>query len=175
MPARLTRFGIDRNSTILIIAWRVIVLSKLLLLQRKYFFPHDCFAWWLFSQEIDWVLWLWTSLVPIINQILPAYANLVIRVLLRMVALGAGFCGVNLYDMTPFMKIMSKSRWSHKKKKKSSPKIEWVFSGKVKTKKRFTLEIECVFGPNKWWGPNKVTKWWLSPPLAMPLHVITLD
>ena len=28
----------------------------------------------------------------------------------RMVALGAGFRGVTLYDVTPFIKIMSKSR-----------------------------------------------------------------
>ena len=45
MPAQLTRFGIDRNSAILSIAWRVILLSNFILLQR-FIFPHDCFAWW---------------------------------------------------------------------------------------------------------------------------------
>ena len=44
MPAQLTRFGIDRNSAILIIAWRVIFLSNFILLQR-FFFSHHCFAW----------------------------------------------------------------------------------------------------------------------------------
>ena len=38
MPAQLTRFGIDRNSAILSIAWRVILLSNFILLQRRFFF-----------------------------------------------------------------------------------------------------------------------------------------
>ena len=38
MPAQLTRFGIDRNSAILSIAWRVILLSNFILLQKKNFF-----------------------------------------------------------------------------------------------------------------------------------------
>ena len=54
-----------------------------------------------------------------------------------MVTLGAGFCGVTLYDATPLMKIMSKSE---DQKKRSSPKIEWVFGLKVKTKKKVLAE-----------------------------------
>ena len=77
MPAQLTRFGIDQNSSILSIAWRVIFVWKFFLLQRivAFFSPHDCLAWWYFGQEIDWALWLnkivmlWTLLVPVINQI----------------------------------------------------------------------------------------------------------
>ena len=46
MPAQLTRFGIDRNSAILSIAWRVILLSNFFLQQEKFFFLRDCFAWW---------------------------------------------------------------------------------------------------------------------------------
>ena len=38
MPAQLKRFGIDRNSAILSIAWRVILLSNFILLQRRFFF-----------------------------------------------------------------------------------------------------------------------------------------
>ena len=38
MPAQLTRFGIDRNSAILNIAWRVILHSNFFLLQRRFFF-----------------------------------------------------------------------------------------------------------------------------------------
>ena len=38
MPAQLMRCGIDRNSAILSIAWRVILLSKFFLLQRIIFF-----------------------------------------------------------------------------------------------------------------------------------------
>ena len=37
MPAQLTRFGIDRNSAILSIAWRVILLSNFFLPQRFFF------------------------------------------------------------------------------------------------------------------------------------------
>ena len=36
------------------------------------------------------------------------------------------------------------------KKKKSSPKIGWVFRTKAtKAKKKSSSEIECVFGPNE--------------------------
>ena len=38
MPAQLTRFGIDRNSAILSIAWKVILLSNFFLTQRRFFF-----------------------------------------------------------------------------------------------------------------------------------------
>ena len=38
MPAQLTRFGIDRNSAILSIAWRVILLSNFFLLERRFLF-----------------------------------------------------------------------------------------------------------------------------------------
>ena len=38
MPAQLTRFGIDRNSAILSIAWRVILLSYFFSPQRFFFF-----------------------------------------------------------------------------------------------------------------------------------------
>ena len=86
MPAQLTRFGIDRNSAILSIAWRVIFTLKFLFATENFFFfSHDCFAWWYFGQEIDWavrlnkIVMLWTLPVPIIHQkFLLANANLVI-------------------------------------------------------------------------------------------------
>ena len=46
LPAQLTRFGMDRNRAILIIAWRDILLSIFFLRQRiSLFSPHDYFAW----------------------------------------------------------------------------------------------------------------------------------
>ena len=38
MPAQLTRFGIDRNSAILSIAWRVILLSNIFFAREENFF-----------------------------------------------------------------------------------------------------------------------------------------
>ena len=38
MPAQLTRFGIDRNSAILSIAWRVILLSNFFATEKIFFF-----------------------------------------------------------------------------------------------------------------------------------------
>ena len=38
MPAQLTRFGIDRNSAILSIAWRVIFTLKFLFATENFFF-----------------------------------------------------------------------------------------------------------------------------------------
>ena len=56
--------------------------------------------------------------------------NVCTEALLRMATPWAGFRGITLYDVTPFMKAMSKSKWT-RKNKRSSP------------------EIECVFGPNE--------------------------
>ena len=38
MPAQLTKFGIDRNSAILSIAWRVILLSNFICYREDFFF-----------------------------------------------------------------------------------------------------------------------------------------
>ena len=64
-----------------------------------------------------------------------------------MVAFGAGFHGGTLYDVTPLKKLCLKV---DEYQKKSLSKNEWVFRPKVQTKnKRSSMEIECIFGPNK--------------------------
>ena len=66
-----------------------------------------------------------------------------------MVVPGAGFRGVTLCDVITFIKITICLKAGEDQKKRFSPKIEWVFGPKVKTKKKSSLEIECVLGPNK--------------------------